>query len=73
MIIECKNNKFLFDSSISEEKAQGFANKIVEFCDENSVDLTLLNGDVFEGILSCPISLTNTPNGIEAKVLAPLH
>lgn len=73
MIIECKNRKFIFEDSVPQSKIHDIANKIMEFCDENSVDFNLLGGDSFDGILTCPVSLTNTDNGIEVKILIPYH
>ena len=73
MIIECKNCKFIFEDSVPQNKIHDIANKIVEFCNENSVDFSLLDGDSFDGILTCPISLKNTDNGIEVKILIPCH
>lgn len=69
MIIKCKHANYIFNDRIPEKKARMIGQKIEDFCAKN--DIAVHGSIVLDGILTRPVTLTESDDGKTISVDIP--
>lgn len=59
IIMGCANYQFVYAPNISISKAEEITRAIVDYSEKNNINLKEMTEFTFEGILTCPVKLTN--------------